>query len=140
RCAADLLTAPFPGQRLFDALLFSKFQLEGVILDFLDDVFLLNIPLETPQCILDGFTVLNANFGHYTHPQSRSKIDHELFLRPMPKSNPVLYSAVYGTVSLVFGAPRQAVLSRQGGVDLRGLLRQQTGSGNRLPFILPAPA
>jgi len=41
-----------------------------VFLDFLDDVFLLNFSLETPERILDRFAVLNADFGHLQHPLS----------------------------------------------------------------------
>jgi hypothetical protein len=44
-----------------------------MLLDFLDDVFLLNFALETAQSILQGFTFLNDYFSHVSiHPQSGS--------------------------------------------------------------------
>lgn len=72
--SANFLAAALAGKCLFDALLFTRLQVEGMLLHFLDDVFLLNFPLETPQGILDGLTVLNANFGHSKHPQSPHKV------------------------------------------------------------------
>jgi hypothetical protein len=68
--SADFLAATLAGKSLFDALLLSRLQIEGMLLHFLNDVFLLDLPLETPQGILDGLTVLNANFGHSIHPPS----------------------------------------------------------------------
>lgn len=46
--ASHFLAAAFAGQCLFDALFLSRLQVEGVFLHFLDDVFLLDLPLETP--------------------------------------------------------------------------------------------
>ena len=64
----DFLPASFSGQGLLDAFLFAWFQIKGVLLDLLDDVFLLNPPLETPERILNGFTFLNANFSQLHTP------------------------------------------------------------------------
>ncbi len=59
---ASLLAIPFPRQRFFHATLLTGLQIEGVALDFLDDVFLLDLPLEPAQCVFKGFTLLNSNF------------------------------------------------------------------------------
>jgi hypothetical protein len=51
--STDLLAAAFPCQRLLDAFLFTRFQVKGMSLYFLNDVFLLNLSFETPQRIFD---------------------------------------------------------------------------------------
>ena len=43
---AHFLAAALACQRLFNALLLARLQVEGVFLDFLNDVFLLNLTLE----------------------------------------------------------------------------------------------
>jgi hypothetical protein len=45
-----LLAIAFPGERLLHAFLLARFQIVGVALHFLNDVFLLNFPFEAPQC------------------------------------------------------------------------------------------
>lgn len=37
-------------------------------LDILDDIFLLNFPLEAAKRAFQGFTLLDNDFGQYTHP------------------------------------------------------------------------
>jgi hypothetical protein len=44
---ACLLARALASQRGFDALLLARFEVEGVSLDLLDDVFLLHLALET---------------------------------------------------------------------------------------------
>src|SRR3954468_17187486 len=46
RFAPELLAIAFPCERLLGPSLVSRFQVERVLLDVLDDVFLLNLPLE----------------------------------------------------------------------------------------------
>jgi hypothetical protein len=46
--SADFLAAALAGKSLFDALLLSRLQIEGMLLHLFNDVFLLNLPLETP--------------------------------------------------------------------------------------------
>ena len=94
--------------------------------DFLDDVFLLDLSLEATQSIFNRFTVLNPNFRHSVHPQSGC----DRFLI-------ITYFDGYGDVSLMFRAGGEAILSRKRHPDLHSLLRNETGSRNRLPFILP---
>ncbi len=61
RLSPDFFPASLTRQRLLGAFFFSGFQIEGVFLDFLDDVFLLDFSFETPQRIFDRFTILNPN-------------------------------------------------------------------------------
>jgi hypothetical protein len=42
-----------------------------VLLDILDDVFLLNLPLEPAEGALNGFALLNLYFSHANTPPSR---------------------------------------------------------------------
>src|SRR5882672_10209941 len=49
----------------FPPLLLAGFHVEAVFLDFLDDVFLLHLALETPQSIFQGFTLLDDDFSHF---------------------------------------------------------------------------
>ena len=60
--APYFFTASLAGERLLNALLFTGFEVEGVLLDFLDDVFLLNLPLKPTQCVFYRFAILNSNF------------------------------------------------------------------------------
>lgn len=48
----SLFAIPFTCERFLDALLFAWLQVEGVTLDFLDDVLLLYLPLKAAQRIL----------------------------------------------------------------------------------------
>jgi hypothetical protein len=70
----DLLTITLTGQRFFHALLFTRFQVERVALDFLDNVFGLHLTLKASQGILKGFAFLYSNLCQekYTSKQSQS--------------------------------------------------------------------
>src|SRR5215204_811425 len=61
---ALLLSAPLPGQRLLCATLVSRLQIERMLLDILDDIFLLNLTLETAEGAFDRFAVLYLHFSH----------------------------------------------------------------------------
>ncbi len=63
---ACLLAISLAGKRLFDALAFTWLQIKGVTLDFLDDVLLLNLPLEATQSIFERLTFLHSNFCQLT--------------------------------------------------------------------------
>ena len=69
RFSTNLLPATLTGEGLLDALPLSRFQVKGVLLDFLDDVFLLDPALEAPQRIFDGLTILYPNVSQSIHPQ-----------------------------------------------------------------------
>ena len=65
RLFACLLAIALPRQRLLHALLFSWLQIIGVAFNFLDDVLLLYLALETAQRIFKGFTLLHFNFRQW---------------------------------------------------------------------------
>src|SRR5689334_23872845 len=67
RLAAELLAIPFPRERLLGPAFVTRFQVEGVLLDVLDDVFLLHFPLEPAESALDGFALLDFHFSHATN-------------------------------------------------------------------------
>lgn len=54
----NLLAIPLACQCFLHALLLAGLQVKGVTLDFLDDVFLLHLALETTKSILKGLTLL----------------------------------------------------------------------------------
>jgi hypothetical protein len=85
---------------LFDAFLLAWFQVKRVFLNFLDDVFLLNLTLEAPQRILDGLAILNSNLSQSVHPPSGCN-----------RFSIITYFRAYDDVSTVFCTGRQAVLS-----------------------------
>ena len=58
-----LLATPLARQRLLRATLVSRFQIERVLLDVLDDVFLLHFALEAAQCAFDRFALLHLDFS-----------------------------------------------------------------------------
>ena len=62
--ATLLFAKPLARQRLLGPALFTGFHVIAVLLDLLDDVFLLHAALETAQRVLQGFAFLNAYFGH----------------------------------------------------------------------------
>ncbi len=85
------VTSDFPGRNHFDsrchecascgcacaplcclgAFLLAWFQVEGVALDLLDDVFLLDRALEAAKRALHGFTILDVYFGQRNSPRVR---------------------------------------------------------------------
>jgi hypothetical protein len=64
RFAPELLAIPLPGKRLLGSSLVARFQIEGMLLDIFDDVFLLNLPLEPAESALNGLALLNLDFSH----------------------------------------------------------------------------
>jgi hypothetical protein len=64
-CFAPLLLAEsLPRKRFLSPTLLAGLHVEAVLLDFLNDVFLLHLALETPQSIFQGLTFLNDDFSH----------------------------------------------------------------------------
>ena len=57
----SLLAIPLARQCFLDATLLTGLQVVGVTFDFLDDVFLLNLPLKPTERILKRFAFLNTN-------------------------------------------------------------------------------
>jgi hypothetical protein len=59
-----LLAQSLPRKRFLRPALLAGFHVEAMLLDFLDDVFLLYLAFETSQGILQGFTFLDDDFCH----------------------------------------------------------------------------
>ncbi len=57
----SFLTIPFARQRFFHAALLARLQVEGVTLDFLNDVFLLHLSFEAAQRVFKRLAFLYAN-------------------------------------------------------------------------------
>jgi hypothetical protein len=68
RLSTDLFPIPLARQRLFRSAFVTRFQVERVLLDVLDDVFLLDLPLETAERALDRLTFLHFHFSHDNTP------------------------------------------------------------------------
>jgi hypothetical protein len=62
--APELLSVPLPRKGLLGPTLVTWFQIEGVLLDVLDDVFLLNLALEAAEGALDRLAFLNLYLSH----------------------------------------------------------------------------
>jgi hypothetical protein len=67
----ELLSIPLTRQCLLRTTLVTRFQIERVLLDVLDDVFLLNLPLEPPESALNRLALLDLHFRHASTPPSR---------------------------------------------------------------------
>ena len=65
-----LLAVALPSESFFGPALFTWFQVERVSLDFLDDVFLLDLSLETTQRAFERLAVLQHNFSQTNSPPS----------------------------------------------------------------------
>ena len=74
---ADLLAVALTCEGFLHTLLFAWFQIKRVTLDFLDDVFGLNLPLEAAKGILKGLAFLNSNLCQdgYTSKPSQSMVN-----------------------------------------------------------------
>jgi len=59
-----LLTQSLPRKRFLGTAFLAGLHVEAVLLDFLDDVFLLHLALETAQCIFQRLTFLDNDFSH----------------------------------------------------------------------------
>ena len=64
RLSTEFLTVPLARQSLFGPALVTRLQVERVLLDVLDDVFLLNLALEAAECTFDRLALLNLDFSH----------------------------------------------------------------------------
>ena len=59
---ADLFTGSLARQSLLGSTLVSRFQIERMLLDILDDVFLLDLPFKAAQRIFKRLAFLYTNF------------------------------------------------------------------------------
>ena len=71
----SLLTIPLARQRFFHAALFTGLQVEGMTLDFFNDIFLLNLTLKPAQRIFKRFAFLHANLCQCSTPPNRPNMD-----------------------------------------------------------------
>jgi chaperonin GroES len=69
---AALLAVALARQGFLGPALFARLQVVGMTLDFLDDVFLLNLALKAAKRAFYGFAVLNDNFRQSNSPHSRN--------------------------------------------------------------------
>ena len=60
---ARFFTAALACQRFFHPLLLAGLQIKGVTFHFLDNVFLLYLPLEAAECIFEGLALLQSDFS-----------------------------------------------------------------------------
>ncbi len=67
----NFFTGTLAGQRGFHAFLLTGFEVKGVTLDLLNNVFLLHFAFETAQGVLEGFTLLKSNFRQTDTPPDR---------------------------------------------------------------------
>ena len=70
---ASLFPAAFASERFFHSLLLARLQVKGMTFHFLDNVFLLYLPLETTQGVLEGFALLNSDFSQRPTPPNSSQ-------------------------------------------------------------------
>jgi hypothetical protein len=61
RFFTSFLPAAFTRQSFFHALLLAGFQIKGVPLYLLDDVFLLHFTLKASECVFEGLTLLQSD-------------------------------------------------------------------------------
>jgi hypothetical protein len=69
--ATLLLAQSLPRKRFFRPAFFARLHIEAVLLDFLDDVFLLHLTLESPQGILKRLTLLDNYLCQRSSPLFR---------------------------------------------------------------------
>ena len=65
--AAHFFPQPLARQSLFDAPLFPGLKVERVLLYILDDVFLLNLPLEAAESTFEGLSFIQNDFRQSSH-------------------------------------------------------------------------
>jgi hypothetical protein len=69
---ARFLAGTLARESSFYTLFLARFQVKGVALDLLDNVFLLHLALEAPQCVLEGFSLLQSYFCQTDTPPNPS--------------------------------------------------------------------
>jgi len=67
RLFSTLFSRALPRQSLLHALLLARFEVKGVTLDLLNDVFLLHLSLEATKGILQRLALLQSNFCQSDH-------------------------------------------------------------------------
>ena len=67
-----LLAVPFARQSFFGAAFFARLEIEGVLLDLLDDIFLLDLTLEAAECGFECLAILQYDFSQLKSPASQA--------------------------------------------------------------------
>jgi hypothetical protein len=70
---ANLFASTLTGECGFYALFLAGLQVKGVALYLLDNVFLLHLAFKTPQCVLEGLTLLQSDFRQTKTPPNASR-------------------------------------------------------------------
>jgi len=83
---ACFFSGAFTCQRSLYPFLLSGLQIEGVSLDLLDNVFLLHLALEPPQGILEGFSLLQANFSQNEYTPKLVRVGPSIYYRDLTLS------------------------------------------------------
>jgi len=76
-------------QCLFDALFLAGFQVKGVTLYLLDNVFLLHFALKTAQSVFEGFSLLQSDFRQLITPPDSSYLDPDSYCKVLSTSQAV---------------------------------------------------
>ena len=95
----DFFTGTLPSQGLFEPFSLPGLQIEGVLPDVFDDVFLLNPTLESTQGTLKRLPILNSHICHEQHPL-RSETNTRIIARSFAsgtESRSMLYLFNQGT-------------------------------------------
>jgi len=72
--AGALLAVTLSGESFLCAAFFARLQVKRVPLDFLNNIFLLNLPFEAAQRTLKRFTVLQMDFCQLISPPSANAL------------------------------------------------------------------
>src|SRR5216684_1016841 len=101
--APELLSITLARQSLFCSALVAWLQVEGVLLDVLDDVFLLHLPLKPSESALNRFALLDLYLSHeISHP-----------FRGWPNVCPNVSQVKYARLARINADSRRKVLQGQ---------------------------
>ena len=64
RFAPEFLAIPLARQRLLGSTFIPRLQIKGMLLDILNNVFLLDLPLEPTESALNRLALLDFHFSH----------------------------------------------------------------------------
>jgi len=74
--SANFLSCTLSRQSLLHPALLAWFQIVGVTLHFLNDIFRLNLALEPTQSVLQRLALLQSNFCQIYHPPNQPLLGH----------------------------------------------------------------
>ena len=106
---ACFLAAALASQRFFYSLPLAGLQVKRVTLYFLNNVLGLYLPLEPPQRVFEGFTLLKSNFRQRTTPPTPSKLDSLVMA-----SNAILSQVDYERIFIRLKSPAASTFASAG--------------------------